>query len=386
MSKVLKIGIIGTGSFGKWHARIINDMNADGHRVKLVGVCNRKKESSEWLFREGEAYKGFRDGKYKLPRTPVFFHDEKKAKGDEFWHIKKFLKGSKAAAFLGEGKDMIKKSAVKKPDLVFLILPPELNVEIGKMVLEAGCHLMVEKPMALTKKGCKELIRTAKKNDRFLLTSQQLRFDYGIDLVKNDALFRKIIKKADFIYVEGRGPYPGLGNEKRAESFAKIGVVFDYAPHYVDIIRYLFGEIDPKSIKASQNKNKELIEGKESCVKVSGKTESGIDFAVEMEWFGEKDKGKKPERIVWVNSKDADFKVKLLESEVEYLPSKSKMLRFPYPEEQRRKDLDKEIEYFVKKCKGVAVEDVNITVKDGIEMVELSKLILKLVRKSIKSR
>src|SRR5258706_14304713 len=51
----------------------------------------------------------------------------------------------------------------EKPDAALVVGPPIIHEEIGLQVLEAGCHLFIEKPAAPTVEGAKRLVDTARR-------------------------------------------------------------------------------------------------------------------------------------------------------------------------------------------------------------------------------
>ncbi len=57
-------------------------------------------------------------------------------------------------------------------DITVVCLPHHLHYEAGIAVLESGCHLFLEKPMANTIKECDRLIRKARKQDLKLMVGQ----------------------------------------------------------------------------------------------------------------------------------------------------------------------------------------------------------------------
>src|SRR5258708_7248584 len=57
---------------------------------------------------------------------------------------------------------------VEKPDVVHITTPPESHLPLGKPALEAGCHIYVEKPFALSRADAADLIAAAERADRRL--------------------------------------------------------------------------------------------------------------------------------------------------------------------------------------------------------------------------
>src|SRR6185295_11434280 len=54
----------------------------------------------------------------------------------------------------------------EQPDAALVVGPPAVHEEVGLQVLEAGCHLFVEKPIAPSIEGAKRLVDAAKKNKK----------------------------------------------------------------------------------------------------------------------------------------------------------------------------------------------------------------------------
>ncbi len=61
-------------------------------------------------------------------------------------------------------------------DLIDVCLPPNLHVEFALQALEAGKHVFVEKPMALTAEGCQEMVAAAERAGRQVFVGHVLPF------------------------------------------------------------------------------------------------------------------------------------------------------------------------------------------------------------------
>jgi myo-inositol 2-dehydrogenase/D-chiro-inositol 1-dehydrogenase len=59
--------------------------------------------------------------------------------------------------------DVAQMLETEKPDACMVVGPPQIHEEIGLRVLEAGCHLFIEKPAAPTIEGAKRLVDAAHK-------------------------------------------------------------------------------------------------------------------------------------------------------------------------------------------------------------------------------
>ena len=66
--------------------------------------------------------------------------------------------------------------AMPEIDVVDVVLPNDLHHEAGRAALDAGKHLLMEKPMALTMADCDDLIGRAQAGQRVLGVAHQFRF------------------------------------------------------------------------------------------------------------------------------------------------------------------------------------------------------------------
>ena len=64
-----------------------------------------------------------------------------------------------------------------KPDVVHVLTPPASHCALAVEALEAGCHVLVEKPMADTAEECDRMIAAARANGRILSVNHSARFD-----------------------------------------------------------------------------------------------------------------------------------------------------------------------------------------------------------------
>ncbi len=132
-------------------------------------------------------------------------------------------------------------------DAVDLCLPTHLHAQTAVDALQAGKHVLVEKPMALTGEECDRMIDAARDAGRVLMVAQVLRFWNAYVPLKEarrsgslgavrSALFRR------------RCAAPGWGKWLQDPSKGG-GGVFDLLIHDVDFCIHLFGL--PQSVSAS---------------------------------------------------------------------------------------------------------------------------------------
>jgi predicted dehydrogenase len=109
-----------------------------------------------------------------------------------------------------------------KVDAVTLAVPTELHREIALPFLEAGIHVLVEKPMARDLGEADEMIQAAAKSSAVLAVGQTERFNPAV------AVARPLLTDPRFIEVHRLGAFP--------ERSLDIDVIFDLMIHDVDIV------------------------------------------------------------------------------------------------------------------------------------------------------
>ena len=73
----------------------------------------------------------------------------------------------------------------ENPDAVFICSPPALHMEQAAAALRAGCHVMVEKPLAPDMVSLKEVMALAKEKGKFVSVALCNRYHKGIARVKS---------------------------------------------------------------------------------------------------------------------------------------------------------------------------------------------------------
>jgi predicted dehydrogenase len=120
-------------------------------------------------------------------------------------------------------------------DAVTVAVPTEIHREIAMPFLEAGIHVLVEKPMARSLAEADDMIQAAAKAGAVLAVGQTERFNPAV------AAARTMLRDPRFIEVHRLGTFP--------ERSLDIDVVFDLMIHDVDIVLSLV-DADVESIEA----------------------------------------------------------------------------------------------------------------------------------------
>jgi len=181
---MLKAAVIGVGAMGQHHARVYDQIT----ETQLAGVADANTEAGERIAR--------------LHHTTTYTdHHE----------------------LLDE----------TRPDVVTVAVPTEFHARVALDALEAGCHVLIEKPIAATEEQAQELIERADALGRKLMVGHIVRFDPAVQALK-ERLEAGELGHIFQVRCRRLGPFPARIQD--------VGVVIDLATHDLDMIRYLTGQ------------------------------------------------------------------------------------------------------------------------------------------------
>jgi len=172
----LRIGVIGTGHLGAFHARTFTIIEKKG-LISLVGICDVDKKRAQEIAKK--------------------------------YNTRYFL----------DYKDIM-----DKVDAVSIAVPTHLHHKVAKDFLNAGIHVLVEKPLTKTLKEADELLQLAKEKNLILQVGHIERFNSAVRAVE------PLLKKPKFFECQR------LGSIRKKSRVKDVGVVLDLMIHDIDII------------------------------------------------------------------------------------------------------------------------------------------------------
>ena len=162
-------------------------------------------------------------------------------------------------------------------DAVDLCLPTYLHASTANVALNAGKHVLVEKPMALSSDECDGMIAAARSNGKVLMVAQVIRFwpDYVVarDIVNAGEI--GTVRSAAF---RRRCAAPAWSKWLRDRERSG-GGAFDLLIHDFDYCVYLFGK--PGSVSAAGHED---LEGGVDLVDCRLQYENGPTVTVDGGW------------------------------------------------------------------------------------------------------
>ncbi len=218
----MKIGVIGVGSMGQNHARVLSDldhlsavMDSDEELVKSIGK------------------------KYDVP----YFSDV----------------------------DELLKSGL---DAVTIATPANTHYDIADKVMEKGLDLLVEKPLALNSSNANKIVQKALKEDILLAVGMIERHNPVITTAKT------LLDEGDV------GEVITLSSKRVSSFPSRVsdmGVIMDLAIHDLDVMRYL-SESEIASVYTSGGPSNEGT-GYEDHSNILIQFENGVDGLLEVNWL-----------------------------------------------------------------------------------------------------
>ncbi|MCJ7622093.1 MAG: Gfo/Idh/MocA family oxidoreductase [Anaerolineaceae bacterium] len=119
---------------------------------------------------------------------------------------------------------------VEKPEAVTVAVPTNKHEMVVSDVLDAGAHVLVEKPIAATLEEGQRLIDKAKFHNLQLMVGHIVRFNPATQLLKKKLLAGDLGRIYQIVS-RRVGPFPARIRD--------VGVIIDLAPHDLDLMRYL---------------------------------------------------------------------------------------------------------------------------------------------------
>lgn len=163
-------------------------------------------------------------------------------------------------------------------DAALVVTPPPAHASVAIEALEAGLHIMVEKPIADTIAAANRIVEKAKEVNRYVMTTQSHRFKRGPRTVRR-LIQEGAVGKIETIY--GRYRKAPIFTGFRAEMDEPL--IVDQSIHHFDYIRGIFG-IEPDFVRArSYNPSWSYFKGNASAF-VEFETNDGTMISYTGSW------------------------------------------------------------------------------------------------------
>jgi predicted dehydrogenase len=251
----VKIGIIGLGFMGATHLKSFLSMES----VSVLAVSANNPKALEGDLTEVGGNLGRETAKY------------------DFSQVRKYR----------NWRDLVNDPEV---DAVDVCLPTNLHLEVVTAALQAGKHVLCEKPMALTANECDRMIEAAEQTNKILMIGQVLRFwpeyQYLEQFIRSGQYGK--IRTATFVRRSGVPDW----SKWLLDSTRSGGALLDLLVHDVDQALMLFGmpqKVAAKSLGEVDTVSATLMYGGGPEVRIQGGWfPSGTPFAMGFQVLAER--------------------------------------------------------------------------------------------------
>jgi predicted dehydrogenase len=138
--------------------------------------------------------------------------------------------------------------------------------------LEAGVHVLVEKPLAHTSQACESMIETGRRTGRVLMVGHTFLFNRAVQMIKR---YIQEVELGSLRYFSFRRT--GLGPIRQ-----DVNALWDLAPHDLSMLRYWLGA-DPVEVTARGQSY--LRPGIEDVVFLTLRYPTGILAGIQVSWL-----------------------------------------------------------------------------------------------------
>jgi predicted dehydrogenase len=223
-SAVLRVGLIGLGYWGPNHARVLTELS----ETELVAAADASERAI-----------GLVRARYPGVRSTL------------------------------DASEVIEASDI---DAVIVATPTSTHFSLALAALEAGKHVLCEKPLATSTAECDDLIAAARRNERILFVGHTFIFNPAVRMM------RELIEAGEI----GRVLYCHTARTGLGPIRSDVNALWDLAPHDLSILFYL---IDDEPVSALTTGRAILRDGNEDVVFVHLGFEEGTIAAAHLSWL-----------------------------------------------------------------------------------------------------
>jgi len=216
--KPLGIGIIGLGVMGRTHLKAYNAAAARGLPCRLIAVCSANPAE--------------------LSGTVAPTGNLTAMAGAERLFDPDAIQTTTEPAIIAADPSI---------DIVSICTPTDSHASLAEMMLRAGKHVLVEKPVAVTTADVQRIAAAAAASGKVCMPAMCMRFWPGWDWLKDritDRSFGRVLS-ATFTRIGSR---PDWSREFYHDPERTGGAMFDLHIHDADVILWLFGP--PRAVRS----------------------------------------------------------------------------------------------------------------------------------------
>jgi len=299
----LRVAVIGTGFWGKNQARVFSQL----HQTKLMCVCDANPKTASTI-----------GSQFNVEHTT----------------------------------DLNSVLSRRDIDAVTICTPTVTHRDVATRALEAGKHVLVEKPMTNTAAEANELLSLAKKKELRIMPGHIERFNPAVTYLKS-RVDEGTLGNIMLLVARRVGRWP--------ERIGDVGVVRDTAIHDIDLARYIFAD----EVSAVYAQLGSLRHSKEDYAEIMLQFSKGGTAFIDANWLTPK-----KTRTMVVTGSDATAELDYITQQVSIESSE----RTVTPNLDGKEPLTLELTHFAESILNESPFSVNGI--DGLRAVEICEAVL----------
>jgi predicted dehydrogenase len=166
-------------------------------------------------------------------------------------------------------------------DAAIVSTPPNTHRDLATRLLEAGVHVLCEKPFALGRSNAYAMAETAKRCGRVLTMATKFRFVNDLTIAR-DAIAAGKIGALYRVHNVFASPVDMSGRWNVDAQSSGGGVIIDNGTHSVDIMRYILGPIE--SVRAIEASKERVYAGVEDTARIEVLSVGGVFGRIDLSW------------------------------------------------------------------------------------------------------
>lgn len=153
-------------------------------------------------------------------------------------------------------------------DVICIATPNALHAAQAVDVLSAGCHVLIEKPIALTTTDCDNIIATAEQYGKEVFCVMQNRYSAPVQWLKQ-LLSQNLLGEVYMVHMNcfwNRDERYYNGKTWHGTADIDGGTLFTQFSHYVDLLYWLFGDVQDIQARFNNYNHKGNIDFEDSAI------------------------------------------------------------------------------------------------------------------------
>jgi predicted dehydrogenase len=170
---------------------------------------------------------------------------------------------------------------LRQVDVVYVLTPPSFHRELAIEAMQAGKHVMVEKPIAIQLEDAEAMVAAARSAGVHLMVAFNMRFRRGFRRLKQ-VLDSGALGSPINVWSQRLGMGVGSGENWRTTPGLLCGMTVESLSHDIDLIRWLAGEI--REVRALVQQSRNDLPGFDDNASILFTLASGATATIHASW------------------------------------------------------------------------------------------------------